>query len=90
VAEILEGASPPEDGAPVVDLDARGLRCPLPVLKARKVLKTVPDGGYLRVLTTDPGAPKDFEHFCATTGTRLVRVEALPDHAAILIRRPGG
>ncbi len=73
--------------APAVELDARGLLCPLPVLKARKALRTVPEGGYLRVLVTDAGAPKDFEHFCATTGTELLRVEALPDHWAILIRR---
>ncbi len=52
-------------------LDVKGLRCPLPVLKARKALRDVPAGGVLRVLATDPGAVKDFEHFCATTGCRL-------------------
>jgi tRNA 2-thiouridine synthesizing protein A len=56
---------------PVV-LDAKGLKCPLPVLKARKALKDVPVGGVLRVLATDPGAPKDFEHFCKTTGCELL------------------
>ena len=49
-------------------LDARGLKCPLPVLKARRALKEVPPGGILRVLATDPGAEKDFVHFCDTTG----------------------
>jgi tRNA 2-thiouridine synthesizing protein A len=53
-------------------LDARGLRCPLPVLKARKALKDLMDGDILRVLATDPGAVKDFEAFCRTTGHRLV------------------
>ena len=53
-------------------LDTKGLKCPLPVLKARKALKEMPPGGILRVLATDPGAVKDFEHFCATTGSRLV------------------
>jgi tRNA 2-thiouridine synthesizing protein A len=53
-------------------LDAKGLRCPLPVLKARKAIKEVPVGGILRVLATDPGAVKDFEAFCKTTGYRLV------------------
>jgi tRNA 2-thiouridine synthesizing protein A len=53
-------------------LDAKGLRCPLPVLKARKAMREVPAGGVLRVLATDPGAVKDFEHFCKTTGHQLV------------------
>jgi tRNA 2-thiouridine synthesizing protein A len=53
-------------------LDATGLLCPLPVLKARRALRTVPDGGILRVLATDPGAVKDFEHFCQTTGCQLI------------------
>jgi tRNA 2-thiouridine synthesizing protein A len=59
-----------EDEARV--LDAKGLLCPLPVLKARKVLKEVPAGGVLRVLATDPGAPKDFVAFCRTTGNALL------------------
>jgi tRNA 2-thiouridine synthesizing protein A len=53
-------------------LDAKGLLCPLPVLKARKALKEVPAGGVLRILATDPGAAKDFEAFCRTTGNDLV------------------
>jgi len=53
-------------------LDAKGLRCPLPVLKARKAMKDLPAGGTLRVLATDPGAVKDFEAFCKTTGYRLL------------------
>ena len=53
-------------------LDAKGLRCPLPVLKARKAIKDLPVGGILRVLATDPGAVKDFEAFCKTTGYRLI------------------
>jgi tRNA 2-thiouridine synthesizing protein A len=53
-------------------LDARGLKCPLPVLRARKALKDVAAGGLLKVLATDPGAPKDFVHFCETTGHELV------------------
>ncbi|HEV2676906.1 MAG TPA: sulfurtransferase TusA family protein [Aliidongia sp.] len=71
----------------ITELDARGLICPLPVLKARKILKTVEPGEILVVLTTDPGAPKDFEHFCTTTGSELVAVEHLADHARIEIRR---
>jgi len=56
---------------PVI-LDAKGLKCPLPVLKARKAMREVPEGGVLRVIATDPGAVKDFEHFCKTTGHQLI------------------
>ena len=56
---------------PVV-LDAKGLKCPLPVLKARKAMRELPTGGVLRVLATDPGAAKDFAHFCQTTGHALL------------------
>jgi len=56
----------------VLLLDTKGLKCPLPVLKARRALKDVPPGGLMRVLATDPGAEQDFRHFCKTTGCRLV------------------
>jgi len=65
-------------GKPVL-LDAKGLRCPLPVLKARKAMKTMAAGDVLRVLSTDPGAIKDFEAFCKTTGYRLLRQEQADD-----------
>jgi tRNA 2-thiouridine synthesizing protein A len=54
------------------ELDAKGLLCPLPVLKARRAMREVATGGVLRVLATDPGAPADFKHFCETTGAELV------------------
>ena len=53
-------------------LDTKGLKCPLPVLKARKAMRDLPAGGVLRVLATDPGATKDFEHFCRATGHQLL------------------
>jgi len=53
-------------------LDATGLLCPLPVLKARRALKPLPAGAVLTVRATDPGAVKDFEAFCRTTGNELV------------------
>ncbi len=56
----------------VVLLDAQGLLCPLPVLRARKAMMEVPHGGVLRVLATDPGAAKDFNHYCAVTGHKMV------------------
>lgn len=53
-------------------LDAKGLKCPLPVLKARKAMKQVDSGGLLRVEATDPGAVEDFRAFCETTGHELL------------------
>jgi tRNA 2-thiouridine synthesizing protein A len=53
-------------------LDAKGLNCPLPILKAKKALATLPPGGTLEVLATDPGAVKDFQAFARTTGHELV------------------
>jgi tRNA 2-thiouridine synthesizing protein A len=56
-------------------LDARGLRCPLPVLRARKLLLALKDGQRLLVEATDPMAAIDFPHFCSETGHRLVATE---------------
>lgn len=53
-------------------LDAKGLNCPLPILKARKALKEVPTNGTLEILATDPGAVADFQAFCRQTGNELV------------------
>ncbi|MEZ5954712.1 MAG: sulfurtransferase TusA family protein [Hyphomonas sp.] len=53
-------------------LDAKGLNCPLPILKAKKALTGLPTGGTLEILATDPGSIKDFEAFCRTTGNELV------------------
>lgn len=56
-------------------LDAKGLNCPLPILRTKKTLKDMPTGATLEVQATDPGAVKDFEAFCRTTGNELVSSE---------------
>jgi len=74
----------------VTTLDATGLLCPLPVLKARRALKPLPPGAVLDVLATDPGAVKDFEHFCNTTGCTLL--ESLEEPGGVLrfrLKKPG-
>ena len=53
-------------------LDAKGLNCPLPILKARKALKEVPAGGTLEILSTDPGSVADFAAFGRQTGNELL------------------
>ncbi len=72
-----------------VELDARGLSCPLPVLKARKRLRDMAPGSRLLVLATDPKAPQDFVHFCETAGHRLVRSEEEAGIYRILLERAG-
>ena len=70
-------------------LDATGLLCPLPVLKARRALRAVPAGGILEVLATDPGAIKDFQHFCQTTGCELLAsVEQPGGVLRFLLKKP--
>ena len=68
-------------------LDAKGLNCPLPILKAKKALKEVPIGGTLQVLATDPGAVKDFEAFCRATGNDLVESKTEGKLFEFLIKR---
>ncbi len=57
------------------DLDARGLLCPLPVLKARKRLAAMPAGAVLRMRADDPAAVVDVPHFCNESGHELLAVE---------------
>lgn len=61
----------PPDPA-VTSLDVIALKCPLPVLKARRVLAALAPGSVLEVLAGDPGAGEDFAAFCQATGHRLV------------------
>jgi len=70
-------------------VDARGLNCPLPILRARKALKEVPHGEVVQVLATDPGAVKDFEAFCRTTGNELVESKSGGGEFQFRIRKLG-
>jgi tRNA 2-thiouridine synthesizing protein A len=58
-----------------VYVDARGLSCPLPVIRATQAIRTVPVGGLVVVEATDGGAPDDFAAWCRATGQELVRFE---------------
>ena len=53
-------------------LDARGLNCPLPILRTRKAINRMESGELVEVTATDPGSIKDMEAFCGQTGNRLV------------------
>jgi len=57
------------------ELDARGLNCPLPILRCKKGLAELSGGDVLKVLATDPGSVKDFQAFCKQTGHELLSQE---------------
>ena len=54
------------------ELDARGLNCPLPILRTKKALTDMASGQVLKIMATDPGAMKDFQAFCKQTGNALL------------------
>jgi tRNA 2-thiouridine synthesizing protein A len=61
-------------------LDARGLNCPLPILRTRKAMAGLQSGEVLEVVSTDPGSVKDMTSFCSQTGHELLeQVEAAGD-----------
>jgi len=62
------------------EVDARGLNCPLPILRAKKALAEMQAGQVLHVLATDPGSVKDFAAFARQTGNELVAQNELADN----------
>ncbi|WP_244328015.1 sulfurtransferase TusA family protein [Roseibium sp. RKSG952] len=68
-------------------LDALGLLCPLPVLKARKRLKSMPVGGLLRILADDPAAVIDVPHYCTESGNKLISQEDTGNHQIYVIQK---
>ncbi len=55
-----------------MELDTRGLNCPLPILRAKKALSGLQPGQVLKIVATDPGSVKDFETFSRQTGNQLL------------------
>jgi tRNA 2-thiouridine synthesizing protein A len=68
-------------------LNARGLICPLPVLKARKALLRLEAGDILRVQVTDKAAPKDFRLFCGETGNLLKSVQDNGEYIEVVVEK---
>lgn len=69
------------------DLDARGLNCPLPILKAKKALSAMMSGQVLRVMATDPGSVKDFEAFARQTGNALLSQSTVDKEFTFFMRK---
>ena len=69
------------------ELDARGMNCPLPILRAKKALGELASGQVLRIVATDPGSVKDFEAFAKQTGNPLVSSAAGEKEFTFYIRK---
>ena len=69
------------------ELDTSGLNCPLPIIKAKKEINTMDSGQTLYVISTDPGAVKDFESFANQTGNELVSSEEKDSKFHFLLRK---
>jgi len=70
-----------------IELDPCGLTCPLPILKAKKSLTTMQSGQVLKVMSTDPGAQRDFAAFAKQTGNELLLQETDGDRFLIWMKR---
>jgi TusA-related sulfurtransferase len=69
------------------EVDARGLNCPLPILRAKKALADMTSGQILKVLATDPGSQRDFAAFARQTGNEIVEATAQDKTFVFLMRR---
>jgi TusA-related sulfurtransferase len=71
-----------------LEIDTRGLNCPLPILKAKKSLNGMASGQLLKVVSTDPGSVRDFQAFARQTGNELVEQQTVgSDFIHVLKRR---
>lgn len=69
------------------ELDARGLNCPLPILRTKKALTDMTSGQVLKIRATDPGSVKDFQAFSKQTGHALISSDAAPDEFVFFMQK---
>ncbi|WP_228529901.1 sulfurtransferase TusA family protein [Diaphorobacter caeni] len=69
------------------EVDARGLNCPLPILRAKKALAELASGQLLKVVSTDTGSMRDFQAFAKQTGNELVDQQAVGDEFVHILKR---
>jgi len=69
------------------EFDASGLNCPLPIIRAKKILNTMSSGEVLRVISTDPGSVRDFEAFSRQTGNELLESRQEEDKFHYLLKK---
>ena len=68
-------------------VDARGLSCPMPIVRTAQAMKTLPSGAIVEVVATDPGSVKDMAAWCRTTGNDLLESSSDAETYRFLIRR---
>lgn len=88
--EAKPGGARSDGAQESAQVDARGLKCPLPVLKARKRMEALALGEELALVADDPAAVIDVPHFCAEQGHALVAQEDQADGAVLYRIRKGG
>ena len=71
------------------ELDCKGIACPLPILKTKKLIKDMDAGQILKISATDPGSVKDFSAFCVQTGNELVSSDESEGVFSYLIKVSG-
>jgi tRNA 2-thiouridine synthesizing protein A len=69
------------------ELDARGLNCPLPILRTKKTLNGMDSGQVLRILATDPGSVRDFQAFSKQTGNELLEHTSADGEYRFILRK---
>ncbi len=69
------------------EVDARGMNCPLPILKAKKALAAMQSGQLLKVVSTDTGSLRDFQAFSKQTGNELVEQQTVGDEFIHVLKR---
>lgn len=69
------------------ELDARGLNCPLPILRTKKTLNDMTSGQIIKILATDPGSVKDFQAFCKQTGNQLLSSDAVNNEFIFFMKK---
>jgi TusA-related sulfurtransferase len=72
---------------PHIEVDTRGMHCPLPILKAKKALAQMASGELLQVVSTDPNSVRDFQAFAKQTGNELVEQLSWQDEYVHVLRR---
>jgi TusA-related sulfurtransferase len=72
---------------PHIEVDTRGMHCPLPILKAKKALAQMASGELLQVVSTDPNSMRDFQAFAKQTGNELVEQIVWQDEYVHVLRR---
>ncbi|MFV2089460.1 MAG: sulfurtransferase TusA family protein [Pseudomonadales bacterium] len=85
--DSLEDSSHPSGSQEVQVLDVTGLNCPMPLLKAKKALNSLPAAALLKVIATDPGSRRDFETFSRQSGHELLEFRRDAEKFIYLLRK---